>query len=118
MTNIVTVTINNSAVQYSDGYSTNTSPVTLLHVGSCCIYNSTFCHNSGRFYNGGVIRVTNSTVNVHNSVFQYNTANYGNGGVIYARDINGVRPVVHSQLLLTIQLEMVEVCPSIVFPTL
>ncbi len=49
LANIVTVTINNSAVQYSDGYSTYMSPVTLLHVGSCCIFNSTFRHNRGRY---------------------------------------------------------------------
>ncbi len=82
LANIVTVTISNSAVQYSDGYSTDMSPVTLLHVGNCCIFNSAFRHNRGN--KGGVMRATNSTVNVHNSVFQYNSANW-NGGVIYAQ---------------------------------
>ncbi len=87
LTNIVTVVITNSTVQYSDGYSTYTPPVILLHVGECCIYDSMFSHNWNEG-NGGVMRVTNSSVSIDSSIFQNNYNSwYSTGGVIYATDV-------------------------------
>ncbi len=90
LTNIVTMVITNSTVQYSDGRSTNTPPVILLHVGECCIYDSMFSHNRKRL-NGGVMRVTNSSVSIYSSIFQ--KFGYGNSyGVIYATDVYERQP--------------------------
>ncbi len=87
LTNIVIVIITNSTVQYSDGgYSTSTHPIILLHVGECFIYDSIFSHNRNRG-NGGLMRVSNSSVSIDNSIFQNNYIRYSSGGMIYATSV-------------------------------
>lgn len=51
-TEVETVTITNSTVQNSDGYTASTPPVILLHVGVCYIYDCTFMNNTSRYYGG------------------------------------------------------------------